>query len=336
MEIAINSVLLFLFILFPGIIFLRFYFTGEFTKQFSKRPITETIYLSILPGIVIQGITFLTFQKLVNGNKISQYLEALNDLQSNNFVSLVFDLSTVGYFLLYYLFLIVYAILLSTILYKIVRISGLDKYSPVLRFDNTWHYYFSGEVTKFTSYRNIVEKGRIVDLTYADILIRTSEDKTQLYRGILRQHTISKDSGRLEEIYLMDAYRYSDKIDNFKSIPGNIFIIPYENVLNINLTYLTKEYQNKLKNFRSLIIDILLLGILILFLIDVFKLYAGLNIKSQILIRLLVAFAWLNLISLFDRFFPSKVKKAKSSFYTTIALFVLLVLSSIWIIKIIL
>lgn len=335
MEIAINSVLLFLFILFPGIIFLRFYFTGEFTKQFSKRPITETIYLSILPGIVIQGITFLTFKKLVNGNRIALYLETLSDLQSNNFVTLVFDLSTVGYFLLYYLFLIIYAILLSTILYKIVRISGLDKHSPVLRFDNSWHYYFSGEVTKFSSFRNIVEKGRIVDLTYADILIKTSEDKTQLYRGVLRQHTISKETGKLEEIYLMDAYRYSDKIENFKSIPGNIFVIPYNNVLNINLTYLTKEYRNRFNNYRSLVIDTVLLGILILFLVDVFKLYAGLDIKNQILIRLLVAFAWLNLISLFDRFFPYKIREKKSSFYTTIALFVLLVLSLIWIVKII-
>ena len=61
MDLAINSILVFLLLILPGLIFRRFYYVGEFSKQFNSAAWLNSFYVSILPGIVIQILTIYVF-----------------------------------------------------------------------------------------------------------------------------------------------------------------------------------------------------------------------------------------------------------------------------------
>lgn len=65
MEIAVNSFVLFLLFIFPGIVFRRFYYVGEFSKQFNSNNWVNTFYISLVPGLIIQIISYFTFVNLI-------------------------------------------------------------------------------------------------------------------------------------------------------------------------------------------------------------------------------------------------------------------------------
>lgn len=54
MNLTINFILLFLIIIFPGIVFRRFYFYGDFSKQFKiKEPLNNLFIANIIPGVIL-------------------------------------------------------------------------------------------------------------------------------------------------------------------------------------------------------------------------------------------------------------------------------------------
>ncbi|HEX9825997.1 MAG TPA: hypothetical protein VGA80_05315, partial [Flavobacteriaceae bacterium] len=161
MQIALNTILLFLFIVIPGIIFLRFYYTGEFTKQFSKRPLSETFYLSIIPGLLIQYVSLTTisrFYGIVKTHELIGPLESMN-FENNNVLTFIFDENIILIIIIYLFLLVIYAIILANLCYWLVRYLKIDKLSPVMKFDNSWHYYLTGEITEFKIFKDIIKKG---------------------------------------------------------------------------------------------------------------------------------------------------------------------------------
>lgn len=331
MEIAINKIILFLIIIFPGIIFLRFYYTGEFTKQFSKRPLTETFYLSIIPGIIIQGITILTFNGFYDAEGLQTYINRVNILLNNEFVVSNLNNKLLLFIGIYFALLGVYAIIFASIFHWIIRFFNVDKASPVLRFDNSWHYYFSGEITKFKDFKGAISRSHKVLMTEADVLI-LSNDKTKLYKGIIRQHTICKNTGRLQEIYMTDTRRYSESIAGYKEIPGNIFIIPYEKIININLKFVTTptRIRHRMAEVVNAVLNILGLVLLILLFIDIFGIFKNLSIWSHIVVRILVFLDWIIFVTLISLFIPkpanAKSKSNKTDPWVYVYLLVFLVL----------
>ena len=64
MNFTFGFIVFFVSIIIPGILFRRFYFYGEFSKQFNtKDPVLHSIYFSIIPGIILQifGIIIYSF-----------------------------------------------------------------------------------------------------------------------------------------------------------------------------------------------------------------------------------------------------------------------------------
>lgn len=168
-----------------------------------------------------------------------------------------------------------------------------------LPFNNYWHYYLSGESIYFDAFKNNY-KGKEVALTEADILIDLGNGINKLYKGIITQHTICRSTGDLKYIYLTQCRRFKILENNdgtrdieIKEVPGDIMLIPNEKIINMNLTYITRD--KKKIDYLGMFTGILgILSILISF-IDPFNiLNANLTIIGWILGRF-----WLFVLSIF-------------------------------------
>ena len=105
-ELALSSIFLIVIVLFPGLIFRRFYYSGKFTKQFLKGEWSERIVTSIFWGIFSQLITllFISYIPWVRTNFLNE--ETLGRLQNISFgniqITLLYFHTTLYYFFNYY------------------------------------------------------------------------------------------------------------------------------------------------------------------------------------------------------------------------------------------
>lgn len=310
MEIASNSIILFLLFIFPGIVFRRFYYVGEFSKQFNSTNWINTFYISLIPGLIIQIVSYFTFINLIyknlNPEKSPNFrnYDFLNliykKLKNDSLPKELFDLELLCWVFGYMLVVLIISFIIAQFCWIIVRSLDWDKKFSPLRFNNYWHYYLSGESLKFKEFRGILSNQKVL-LTEADVLIDLGNEGTKLYKGFLRQHTICKNSGDLKAIYLTDVRRYKRDLppNNIKEVPGHIMIIPAEKILNINLTYITKS--EKITNYPVLILTLLNLTILLFLMFNPFNLILrNTSLYGDIVGRFWLFLDWLILAALFD------------------------------------
>jgi hypothetical protein len=106
---------------------------------------------------------------------------------------------------------------------------------PAFRFANQWHYYyFKGEILKTSDFKN-ANRGKVIS-TEVDVMIKDNDGKSNLFSGLLTQYTLNA-TNELQTIYLTGATRYSQRANAVKTIPGDIFIIPYQTIQNLNIRY---------------------------------------------------------------------------------------------------
>lgn len=248
MSIALDTLVIFLFILIPGITFRRFYFQGEFTKQFNSRTLAHSMIASILPGMLIQLITlflYTSYYKSVNGKMIKGFYE---DVALNKIPQTIFDFEILISLLLYISLMLIISWLLAEISWRLVRLTKLDRIHPLFRFRNHWNYYFKGEVADFKEFKGLI-KGSLLEVR-ADVLVQVDDKEPRLYSGILAQHTINNDTHELENVYLTNVGCYIKNAKTQKrekrGVPGDIMIFSAKNIININLNYIST--QKKIKN----------------------------------------------------------------------------------------
>lgn len=128
---------------------------------------------------------------------------------------------------------------------KIVLFFGLDVKYKLFRFANEWHYLFSGKILRLENpTKNGFNNKLQVKHLYLDVLVNEG-DKNTLYTGFFGDYDLShKDYNKLEKLHLIHPNRYKN-IENQKikkSIPGSIFTILGDKIININSTYV---YQNE-------------------------------------------------------------------------------------------
>ena len=273
MSFTVGLLLVFLTIFSPGLIFLRSYFIGEFSKQFNtKVPIIRLAFYSLIPGLFIFLISIFVYGFFDPKFSVSGALEIYLDLlftnnKFSNQTSFFLD-NNLMYFLLFIILMYLASFLLGLFFHYIIRKLNWDKRYKVLRFKNYWYYLFSGEIGKFPKFNralidiqiNDIDKDTDVSMAYADIL--TDEcGKTKMYTGYVLDYELDQEnSNQLDKIYLLDAHKYNyvqNKKFRFqkdfikRSIPGHLFIIDYKKVLNINITYIpsfNRIYTSQLKN----------------------------------------------------------------------------------------
>ena len=254
MNIALATLAL-LVLLYPGFLYRRFYYTAEFSREYVKQTITDLVFASILPAFIMHIIGYCLFVKgrydidiqvlgtLLSGTTdAARITHAFNSLYES-------ALQIIRYIGVVSALAMIFGILSK----KVVRWCKLDRKLPFFRFQNEWHYVFSGEILDFP---NIPGKAEDVDFKYVDILVK-SDGGMIIYMGILSHYTLNREGG-IDRIYLSDVKRRYLRDDaapvgedtRYYDLPGEFFIIPYSQIINLHITYykveLTPELQEEI------------------------------------------------------------------------------------------
>lgn len=285
MNLTLGFISFFISIIIPGLLFRRFFFYGEFSKQFNtKDPVLHSIFFSIVPGIFVQITSFFiyffvfgldtsfldifTIFRDVTSDGINDTAVVTQDFINNDLIT----------FFVYSLFVFLLAIVFGFLSSRLIRLCKWDKKYKLFRFKNQWYYIFSGELLHMKKFKDAQRLTynknepfkHDISTTYADILVSISEEKRELYTGYVVDYDLkSEDTTQLDKIYLIDTHRYKKRADNKveeevndtekehppsrlqKKIPGDVFILDADNIININLTYVPSFNKFKEKNVRA-------------------------------------------------------------------------------------
>lgn len=273
MNLTTAFLFLFITIVIPGFIFQRFYFYGDFSKQFTtKENVPKLMLTSLIPGLIISSFYLPIFNYFsfddVKIEKILSVFERLSRSEIHKDVKATKGLANYTNFLKYCFFEFILAGVLGFFCSRVVvRGLKLDRKLKTMRYKNQWYYVFSGEIFEFGKFKKAAKalvkderRGKDVQLAKADILIK-GPDGGELYTGFVVDYDLNPiDISKLENVYLLDATRYKtiDLIEgdlNIKNpqqtekklIPGELFVINMANVININVSYLLAPKKDKIK-----------------------------------------------------------------------------------------
>ncbi|WP_339753225.1 hypothetical protein [Algoriphagus aquimarinus] len=312
-SITIVTIVYIVILIVPGVFFKRFYFQGPFHRQFQSGLFADRFITSLFWGIVTQIMTFYIFINTfdVEYSSVYELLTRTHEELRENKMPLI-EKATLTNTLLYLLSSVLVAIFLGQMAFRFVRLIKLDLYTNVLRFSNKWHYYFSGEILKTKEFKKggTKQKGEVI-ATLVDVLVNYGDGDDRLFSGNLVQYTINS-TGNLETLYLAGARRYSNsRGENIpaKEIPGDCFVIPYQNVLNMNVQYILRKIENgkkreSIKKGSTIGIQVF---IFILFVtLFIFPWYTSASILSKIVSIVSFVISWFSLVILLGNWMGTK------------------------------
>jgi hypothetical protein len=252
--------LIFFIIALPGLLFRRFYYQGDFSKQFNTKDFIINLFYSFIIGAIIIFISIIIHNKFVSvwlkwepvlSQDIKEIIETClkERLILINYVDKFFDQTFLSHLLVFGLIVLINSILFSSIIFYLIRQLRLDINFKILGFNNYWYYYLRGEFLRFSDFNIDYKK---IHFVYADILVKINESNYKLYTGVIKQYYLDSN-GNLESIHLSEVSKYDDNaIVRQREIPSHCFIIPNSNIININLRVLYESNNNtKYYNFIS-------------------------------------------------------------------------------------
>lgn len=293
--------------LFPGVLFRKFYFTGNFGNQFGQGNLLErflwSIFLSFVCLTSVSLIlyflsTFCGIKPLdeINFNGVSHVFQSLSE---NKFPDEFKEKDRFISFLLLLLLIYIISASLGYLINKFLLLFSLENFSA-FKFNNNWHY-----LSKAYKANNVRKNFGDNHITFVDVLT-TSNSSEVLYRGILNNFILDKDD-KLENVILSKAYRFinldkkedlnkietieesirkdenvylihresKSKVIYLKSIDGNLLVLSKENILNINFTYV--KISNKIQRWREFVYKASYILFLLIFIILVILPFLQLN-----------------------------------------------------------
>ncbi len=277
MEISLGFFVILLLVLFPGLIFRRLYFYGEFSKEFNDgQNIGSLLAKSVVPGLIITILSFIFYSYFFIKLDLAEIIDKFKDInnpeirltnpKNTSFNDLILDkiCPFIG-------FQYLLSVMLGTLSGRIIRITKLDTKFKILRYKNYWFYLFNGQYGAFKKLKHLEQKNKKHLFTKADILI-DSNSKTHLYSGIIVDYELNETNCcELSKIFLQNAERYSMK-NNQKvrvEIPGTLLIVDCSTMININLTHIYQEQKSLLESKLPYSIEVAF-GLLIILLIPFF------------------------------------------------------------------
>lgn len=252
MSIALSTIVLF-FLLIPGILFRRFYYSEEFSREYFKSTFFEVFISTIIPSLVFQLMWFF-IARLTNfhvdlnilSNLVSTSpLEAtFRNVQDNSINILIYNIT-----------LFLFAGFSGYLSKQIIRNKKWDRTYKVFRYQNSWHYILKGEFLDFPRAQITLEKDSVedIELIFVDTVLELG-GVPYLYDGILVDYELASDGG-LETISIKNAQRRklssdraideegtnSNNLDQYYPIDGHILLIKYSEMKNLNFSYLKLE-----------------------------------------------------------------------------------------------
>ncbi len=246
MNIAASSLIIF-GLLLPGIAFRRFYYTGEFSKQYFSENVGQLISRVFVPAMLFQ-LAFAVVVSLVQATDVQTAYRAVIAQALQLGVDGVRVHARAAFILVAgQAILFMAAAAAGYVAQAIVRRRGLDRRYKLLRFQNYWHYVLRGGIRQFGGVKTLLPSGAddVVIITYVDVLATTSEGDA-LYEGILADYELLPDN-RLDKLILIEARRRYLKADRKSggdpqdryAIPGDFFVLPADGIRNVNVRYVT-------------------------------------------------------------------------------------------------
>lgn len=309
---TILSLTYIIFIIIPGLVFKRFFYQNNPQKSSGVGNFADRIISSIFFGVLVQILTAILFTAALNKAFDYNYTDYNQRLLNIHKELVTNSLPIISLKQLQFLFLelvlaLMVAALSGLVCFNIIRKFKLDVIFPVLRFDSDWKYIFRDEKRLFD--QDTSDKYRVFDSAQVDVLVKESSGDSFLYCGILNDYKVTKD-GTLENISLLDTKRYTKKKEvsgvAIKDIPGHLVVIPYCNVLNLNITYFYRAKSSKNKYVES--VGVVALCIL-LFPILVLPWFSSVSWYSKLLAIIVLLFSWSNLAGFIVPFFSTSTKK---------------------------
>lgn len=267
--------------LFPGILFRRAFFSGDFDKHFESGNTFERLLWNMLSSILML-VAFCTsiffynqfsFVKIEFQIKVEDITDTFVCIYENKlptiFISEDRIIQTIYLLFSIYLFSACLGIFFNRIIFYL----GLEKRFSIFQFQNNWQY-----ITNSNRQNNLSHSAG--DIFYTKIDIKTQND--ELFTGKL--HFISYDKeGKIEAITIQDAYKFyrlkkaedGQKIDDIresvnendphllihsettnsfvyrKRIKGDLFTIFNNDLENISITYI--KISNVFKRFQKIL-----------------------------------------------------------------------------------
>jgi hypothetical protein len=245
MSLLLSSILLFILVA-PGLIFRFSYLQGTYAKVSFKVSAIDEIFWALIPAVFFQLSAVLILENVFS---VSIRIDIIYQL-INSDASSAMDFNSLrkGFFpfLLYTASLIGISAGAGRFLRMLIRVMKLDIRYRFFRLNNEWHYLFTGELLDFP---DVIGESENIEIIQIDLLATTG-DGSVIYSGILQDYYLSKDNG-LDRIYLSQVYRRKLKDDlahadqsnvqqldeRYYQMPGELFVIQYEKILNMNVTY---------------------------------------------------------------------------------------------------
>lgn len=170
MSLALVTILFFIF-LFPGIFFIRFCYSEEFSKQYFKSTYFELLLSTLFPSIILHLLGLFIIEKYF-GYKLDfkTVLILLLDVDSlvDKFEAIKIVISSINNIIAYNLYLWMSSAVLGYSVKKIVRKLKLDRKRKLLRFQNEWHYLITGEILDFPK---ILGEANDIDFVSVDAMV---------------------------------------------------------------------------------------------------------------------------------------------------------------------
>ncbi len=224
MNIALATLFL-LILLYPGFIFRRFYYTEEFSKEYFKQSITDLLVAAILPSVLLHIAGYYLFIHPRYSIHITTIGTLLSGTSDGTKVTDAFEgiYAQARSIVIYFIGVSLLAAIAGLGAKYIVRSAKLDRKLKLFRFQNEWHYIFSGEILDFP---RVPGNPDDISIRYIDALVK-SDSGTIIYTGILADYVLSKDGG-IDRIYLTNVkrrYLKDDKPVISKEVKRKIGII---------------------------------------------------------------------------------------------------------------
>ena len=250
---SLAGVTLLLFIVFlPGLAFRRNYYTGPFSKQYTKPRFDSLLIAAFVPALLLQLLGY--YQADFFGTE--WFYEALSSRLFSEDKVKPFDPGEESLWSvpIQQLQLIGIGVCTAGFARTVVRATGLDRRFKLLRFQNTWQYILRGEIYEFPEVPNRPAdiQGGIADFVYLDVLVEGG-DGMLIYRGTLFDYQLNVHNG-IEQLilYKVSRRRLSNDPDvkgdlpyeapdqrrrRFYKVPGDMLVLYGDKIVNLNVRY---------------------------------------------------------------------------------------------------
>lgn len=236
MNLALGVIVIFI-IAIPGIIFRLTYLSSHYSKRTINTTAVEEIFNSLFPAFFFHGICIVFLIKI---GEVIDFQFIYNLLIGNNTAK---NIDVLNNYIGTFLFYIFCNILLNyasaqALRYYVLKYRLYNKI-PFLTIYNKWYHVLkppNGDNSEIS--------------VWVDVLVETKNDSV-LYRGFITDFWLDRDGG-ICELHIENVRRREFKndekqlsedeiIQRYYNIPGERFIIKYQDVKNMNLIYYESE-----------------------------------------------------------------------------------------------